>query len=62
MRLLLSSLFGPFAVDDSYGRNENKMGLFHSQVTWEQGIFSYLFNHHSFGLYLMAENVDVPTL
>jgi radical SAM superfamily enzyme YgiQ (UPF0313 family) len=61
MKLLLSSVFGPFAVDDSYGRKENRMELFHNQVTREQGIFSYRFNHHSFGLYLMAENVNVPT-
>jgi hypothetical protein len=61
MKLLLSSVFGPFAVDDSYGRKENKMELFHNQVTREQGIFSYRFNHHSFGLYLLAENVNLPT-
>jgi radical SAM superfamily enzyme YgiQ (UPF0313 family) len=61
MKLLLSSVFGPFAVNDAYGRKENKMELFHNQVTREQGVFSYRFNHHSFGLYLMAENVEVPT-
>jgi radical SAM superfamily enzyme YgiQ (UPF0313 family) len=61
MKLLLSSVFGPFAVDDAYGRKENRMELFHNQVTKEQGVFSYRFNHHSFGLYLMAENVKVPT-
>jgi radical SAM superfamily enzyme YgiQ (UPF0313 family) len=61
MKLLLSSVFGPFAVDDAYGRKENKMELFHNQVTKEQGVFSYRFNHHSFGLYLMAENVQIPT-
>ncbi len=60
MTLLLSSVFGPFGVDDAYGRKENKMELFHNQVTREQGVFSYRFNHHSFGLYLMAENVRVP--
>jgi radical SAM superfamily enzyme YgiQ (UPF0313 family) len=60
-KLLLSSVFGPFAIDDLYGRKENRMELFHNQVTREQGIFSYRFNHHSFGLYLMAENVGVPT-
>jgi len=61
MRLLLSSVFGPFAVDDAFGRKENRMELFHNQVTREQGVFSYRFNHHSFGLYMMAENIDVPT-
>jgi radical SAM superfamily enzyme YgiQ (UPF0313 family) len=61
VKLLLSSVFGPFAIDDQYGRKENRMELFHNQVTREQGIFSYRFNHHSFGLYMMAENVGVPT-
>jgi hypothetical protein len=48
-------------VDDEYGEKENKMELFHNQVTREQGIFSYRFNHGSQGLYFMAENVDMPT-
>src|SRR3974377_1759324 len=61
MKPLLSSVFGPFAVDDEYGRKENKMELFHNQETREEGGFSYRFNHHSFGLYLMAENVEAPT-
>jgi radical SAM superfamily enzyme YgiQ (UPF0313 family) len=60
-KLLLTSVFGPFAVDDRYGRKENKMELFHNQVTREQGIFSYRFNHSSFGLNLLAENIGVPT-
>ncbi|HEY4496970.1 MAG TPA: radical SAM protein, partial [Candidatus Paceibacterota bacterium] len=61
MKLLLTSVFGPYGVDDEYGEKENKMELFHNQVTREQGIFSYRFNHASHGLYFIAENVDVPT-
>ncbi|MBN1906951.1 MAG: radical SAM protein [Deltaproteobacteria bacterium] len=61
MKLLLTSVFGPYAVDDEYGVKENKMELFHNQVTREQGIFSYRFNHRSQGLYFLAENIDVPT-
>lgn len=61
MKLLLTSVFGPFAVDDDYGEKENKMELFHNQVTREQGIFSYRFNHGSQGLSFLAENIDVPT-
>ncbi len=57
-RILLSSVFGPFGVDDAYGRRENIMELFHNQVTREQGVFSLRFNHASFGLHLMAANVD----
>jgi len=61
MKLLLTSVFGPYATDDEYGEKSNKMELFHNQVTREQGIFSYRFNHGSQGLYFLAENVDMPT-
>jgi radical SAM superfamily enzyme YgiQ (UPF0313 family) len=61
MRLLLTSVFGPYAVDDEYGEKENKMELFHNQVTREQGMFSYRFNHASQGLYFLAENIEMPT-
>jgi radical SAM superfamily enzyme YgiQ (UPF0313 family) len=61
MKFLLTSVFGPYGVDDRYGEKENKMELFHNQVTREQGIFSYRFNHASHGLYFMAGNLDVPT-
>ena len=61
MKLLLTSVFGPYGVDDEYGTRENKMELFHNQVTREQGIFSYRFNHGSQGLYFLAENIDMPT-
>ena len=36
------------------------MELFHNQITREQDIFSYRFNHHSFGLQLLAQNVETP--
>ncbi len=61
MKLLLTSVFGPYGVDDPYGESDNKMELFHNQVTREQGIFSYRFHHASHGLYFLAANVDVPT-
>jgi hypothetical protein len=61
MKLLLSSVFGPYGVDDDYGRRLNVMELFHNQVTREQGVFSMRMNHPSFGLYLIAENLQVPT-
>ncbi|MBW1877013.1 MAG: radical SAM protein [Deltaproteobacteria bacterium] len=59
--VLLTSVFGPFGLDDAYGRKENVLELFHNQVTREQGLFSLRFNHQSFGLYLMAENIEAPT-
>ena len=61
MQFLLTSVFGPYGVDDEFGRAENRMELFHNQVTREQGIFSYRFNHHSFGLQFLAQNLETPT-
>jgi radical SAM superfamily enzyme YgiQ (UPF0313 family) len=61
MQLLLTSVFGPYGVDDDFGRKENKMELFHNQVTREQDLFSYRFHHHSFGLQFLAQNVTTPT-
>jgi len=60
MKLLLTSVFGPYGVDDAYGRKENIMELFHNQVTREQGVFSPRMNHDSYGLHLMAENLTIP--
>ncbi len=57
-RILLSAVFGPYGVDDAYGRKENIMELFHNQVTKAQDIGSFRFHHRSFGLYFLAANVD----
>jgi radical SAM superfamily enzyme YgiQ (UPF0313 family) len=62
MKILLTSVFGPYGVDDSYGRKENVMELFHNQVTREQEVFSLRFHHPSFGLYFIAENIEAPTV
>jgi hypothetical protein len=57
-RILLSGVFGPFGVDDEFGRKENIMELFHNQVTKAQGVASFRYHHRSFGLYFIAENID----
>jgi radical SAM superfamily enzyme YgiQ (UPF0313 family) len=59
-KILLSGVFGPFGVDDEFGRKENVMELFHNQVTKAQDIASLRFHHRSFGLYFLAENVKAP--
>lgn len=59
-RLLLTSVFGPYGVDDEYGRKRNRMELFHNQITREQGIASLRFFHRSYGLYFIAENLQSP--
>ena len=63
-RILLSGVFGPFGVDDAFGRKENVMELFHNQVTKAQGVGSFRFHHRSFGLYFIAANIaaDVTVL
>jgi radical SAM superfamily enzyme YgiQ (UPF0313 family) len=58
VRILLTSVFGPYGVDDAFGRKENIMELFHNQVTKAQGPASFRFHHRSFGLYFLAANVD----
>lgn len=57
-RILLTGVFGPYGVDDAYGRYENVMELFHNQVTKAQGLASPRFHHRSFGLYFIAANID----
>ncbi len=60
-RILLSSVFGPYGVDDEYGRKENRMELYHNQVTRIQGPASLRFHHRSFGLYFIAANIAADT-
>lgn len=60
-RILLSSVFGPFAQDDEYGsRKINPMELFHNQVTRVQGPFSLRMFHPSLGLLMIQENINAP--
>lgn len=60
-RILLASVFGPYARDDQYGsRKINPMELYHNQVTRFQGAFSLRMFHRSFGLMLIQSNIDAP--
>ena len=60
-RILLCGVFGPYGVDDAFGRKENVMELFHNQVTKAQGLASLRLHHRSFGLYFLAANVRAET-
>jgi hypothetical protein len=60
-KLLLCGVFKPFGVRDEITEPLNTMELLNNQVTREQGIHSPRSNNPSFALYLMAENVQVPT-
>ena len=60
-RVLLSSVFGPYAIDDEYGsRKINPMECYQNQVTRNQGAFSLRMFHRSFGLKLIQTNIDGP--
>ncbi|UCD32638.1 MAG: cobalamin-dependent protein [Desulfobacterales bacterium] len=60
-RILLSSVFGPYARNDEYGsRLINPMELYQNQVTRVQGAFSLRMFHRSFGLMMIQANVDAP--
>ncbi len=60
-KLLLSSVFGPFALDDEFGsRKLNPMELWHNQVTREQGAFSLRMFNRSWNLMMIQANIDAP--
>jgi radical SAM superfamily enzyme YgiQ (UPF0313 family) len=60
-KVLLSSVFGPYAQNDKYGSREiNPMELYHNQVTRVQGGFSLRMFHRSFGLMLIQSNIEAP--
>ena len=60
-KILLTSVFGPYAQDDQYGsRSINPMELYHNQVTRVQGPFSPRMFHRSCGLILIQANVGAP--
>ena len=60
-RILLSSVFGPYAQDDQYGsRSINPMELYHNQVTRSQGPFSLRMFHRSWGIMMIQHNISAP--
>jgi hypothetical protein len=61
-RVLLSSVFGPYAQDDDYGsRSINPMELYHNQVTRMQNEFSIRMFHRSWGLMMIQQNITAPS-
>ena len=61
-RVLLTSVFGPYAQDDEFGsRRINPMELYHNQVTRVQGSFSLRMFHRSWGIMMIQENISAPS-
>jgi radical SAM superfamily enzyme YgiQ (UPF0313 family) len=60
-RVLLTSVFGPYAQDDEFGsRAINPMELYHNQVTRAQGGFSLRMFHRSWGIMMIQHNISAP--
>ena len=60
-RVLLTSVFKPFAQDDEFGaRAINPVELFHNQVTRAQGPFSLRMFHRTWSLMLLQGNISSP--
>jgi len=61
-RVLLSSVFGPYAQDDEFGsRSINPMELYHNQVTRAQGPYSLRIFHRSWGIMFIQANIENPS-
>ncbi|OGX29297.1 MAG: hypothetical protein A3B78_01255 [Omnitrophica WOR_2 bacterium RIFCSPHIGHO2_02_FULL_67_20] len=60
-KILLTSVFGPYARDDEYGsRAVNPMELYQNQVTRAEGPFSLRMFHRSWGIMLVQTNIGAP--
>ncbi len=60
-KVLLTSVFGPYATDDAYGsRALNPMELYQNQVTRAEGPFSLRMFHRSWGIMLIQANIAAP--
>ncbi len=61
-RVLLASVFGPYAQDDGVGsRLINPMELYHNQVTRVQQAYSLRTFQRSWGLMLIQANLETPS-
>ncbi len=59
-KVLLSSVFKPFGVDGLYSRHDSQIELFHNQLTKYQGVFSIRQHFLTYGLHVIANNLDTP--
>jgi len=60
-KILLTSVFKPYCVDNRFSRKLNPMECSHNQITREQGVFSLRTFQFSYGLYMIAANINAET-
>jgi hypothetical protein len=62
-KLLLCGIFGPYGIKDEYAEGLGmQMELLNNQITREQNIHSIRQHYWTLPLYLMAENISVPSV
>jgi radical SAM superfamily enzyme YgiQ (UPF0313 family)/anti-anti-sigma regulatory factor len=61
-KLLLTTVFRPFGVDDQYGNATTLAEFHHTNLTRAQGIFSIRGANPNLGLHFIAENLQIPTM
>ena len=62
-KILFTSVFGPYAVNDEFGsRKNNPMELYHNQVTRFQRVFSLRMFHRSWGIMFIQANITAPAI
>jgi len=61
-KLLITAVFGPYGIKNKYAEGIGmQMELLNNQITRQQGIHSPRQNYWTFALYMLAENISVPT-
>ncbi len=61
-KILFTSVFGPYGVKDEWGEELGmQMELMNNQVTRQQGVHSPRQSYLTFALYLLAENISIPS-
>ena len=62
MKLLLSGAIKPFGIKNDCTQTVGmRMELFDNQISRLQGVHSIRASYYTYSLYLLAENISVPT-
>jgi radical SAM superfamily enzyme YgiQ (UPF0313 family)/anti-anti-sigma regulatory factor len=61
-KLLLSTVFRPFGIDDQYGNSTTLAEFHHTNLTSAQGVFSIRGVNPNLGLHFIAENLEIPVV
>jgi radical SAM superfamily enzyme YgiQ (UPF0313 family)/anti-anti-sigma regulatory factor len=61
-KLLLTTVFRPFGVNDYYGNSTTLAEFHHTNLTSAQGVFSIRGANPNVGLRFIAENLEIPTV